>query len=241
MRILIALVTLFLLVLPAFGQTEARGPKTTSKAILPVLNEDEGKACVVTGDATSLLGAARGTPLPEPRQYTIFIGKGWTAEKTQSRKNTLSNLFGDPILIDPGLLADLGWTGVYTPRVAKEQLVEEEDPIADLRIQSILTKVVKSDPLATLAADNIYVIYLEPSMTPRLGLLVGSKHYRSYYNAVNIAGARLRYVVVPYEQNARTMASNALNGLIALVVQPDCSLVSMQKPLAPVKPMKDLL
>ena len=241
MRIAAALLAVFLVGLTIFGQSADPSQRTLSKAVHPVVNEDQGTACVVTDDTRSLLHVARGISVTEPRQYTIFLGKGWAAEKTQSRKAALSNLFADPDLIDPALLADLGWTGIYVPRVAKDQVIDQADPIADLRIQSILRNVVRSDPLAAPAGDNVYVIYLEPSLTPRLGTLVGSKHYSSYYNAVNIAGARLRYVVVPYEQNARTMATNALNGLIALVAQPNCSIASVQKTSPAVKPVKYLL
>ena len=223
MKTSIALFVLFLAAWPVLGQTDVAAERPAPKVTTPVLNEDAGKACVVTGDAFSLVDQSVGTPPGEPRQYSIFLGKGWLAEKTMARKNQLSNLFGDPSLMDPALLTRLGWTSIYAAKSYKEHLVKEVDPIPDLRIQSILSSIVSDDPLAAPVGDNVYIIYLDPGLSPRLGTLVGNKHYVSYYNAVNIADGRLRYVVVPYEQNPKTMASNALSGMIAVVFEPSCS------------------
>ena len=222
MKLIIALLVLFLTAWTTMSQSNVPADKTSSRVSVPVLNEDEGKACVVVGDAFSLVNSAA-TPPREPKQYSIFLGKGWLGDKTLSRKNQLSNLFGDPSFTDPGLLTQLGWNNIYGFKAYKEHLAAESDPLPDLRIQSILSSIVSSDPAAGEVGDNVYIIYLDPKLSPRLGTLVGSKHYVSYYNAVNIEDGRLRYVVVPYDNDPKTMAANALSGLIAMVFEPNCS------------------
>ena len=214
---------LVLLILLVVASTSlAQGSGTASRITMPVVNEDQGKACMIVGDPLSLLDKGSAV-VTEPRQFSLFLGNGWASERTQARKNDLANVFGDPSNVDPGILSKLGWGNIYGPKMYSEHLMAETDPVSDLKIQSILTGVVKNDPRLTSPADFIYVIYLGPGLSPRLGALVGSKRYPAYYNAVNTSGTRLRYVVVSYENNPKTMMTNALSGVIAIVFQPACS------------------
>src|SRR5437868_9666016 len=117
---------------------------------------------MVFGDTTSLMNAAGKNAAGGRKQYCIFLGRGWAADKVRTRENMLANLLSNGDLIRPDILAGLGWNNAYGAKGYMEQRVGDTGLIADLRIQSILTQVVKSDPAASLTDGTVYIIYLDP-------------------------------------------------------------------------------
>jgi hypothetical protein len=206
-----------LAILIAGGSVLAQTPSTMS-----VVNEDQGRACMVLGDTTFLLSTTEKNGFKPPQQYSIFLGHGWSAERVRPRESTLADLLSNTDLIRPEVLNSLGWIGAYSAKGQTEQLIDDTGLISDLRIQSLLTQIFKGNPAVPQPADSIYFIYLAPELVPRLGTLAAGKHFLAYYNAVNTNGSRLRYVVVPYDPNTKTMSRNALDALISVVLQPQC-------------------
>ncbi len=195
----------------------------TSSPTQSVVNEDRGRACIVVGN--TLPGMRGERSIVEPQQYSIFLGKGWAADSLRARESNLSNLLSNVSdTAQVGYLEQFGWKNLYSVSDYEEMLIDvgEGGFVSDLRIQSILSGMVTDTPIARRGGDTTYVIYLEPALTSTLGPIVGGKHYFAYYNALNRSGIRIRYVVVPYEENLRTAMRRALIGFISAVFQPDC-------------------
>ncbi len=217
---------ILLIVLASIAVTQAQvrdARKIASGPTQPVVNEDRGRACIVVG--STLPGRQSDTSIFEPQQYSIFLGKGWAADSLRAREPALSNLIpnaSDTIEFD--YLERFGWKSLYSANNYEEKLIDagEGGVVSDLQIQSVLSGIIKDNPAAKPGDDTVYVIYLEPALTSTLGPIVGGKHYFAYHNAFNRSDMRLRYVVVPYEENLRTAKRSALIGFISAVFQPDC-------------------
>lgn len=217
---------LLFIVLAAISVVRAQvgdSKKSASSPTRSVVNEDRGKACIILDN--TLPGKQGAKFIVEPKQYSIFLGKGWAADSLRARESTLSNLISSAAdTIPAGYFEQFGWNDLYSVNNYEEKLgdVGIEGVISDLQIQNVLADIIRDNAMAQPRDDTTYVIYLEPTLTSRLGPIVGGKHYLAYHNAFTTSGMRIRYVVVPYEENLRTTRRRALSGFISALLKPDC-------------------
>lgn len=190
-----------------------------------VTNEDRGRACAVFGDTLPLLKAGGKREIPEPHQYSVFVGKTWQTERLHARERELSNLLSADELVGLEVLDTLGWRDLYAPKGYEERPIDvaTAGTISDLKIQSILRDVVKGAVPDLSAAGTIVVVYLEPGLSVKLGTMLGGKHFSTYHNEFNRAGKAIRYVVVPYDPSLKTAAERGLAGFVSAVLDPGCS------------------
>ncbi len=217
---------LLLIVFAAISVVQAQvrdAKKLPSGPTQAVTNEDRGRACIVVGDTLPVRQSDKS--IFEPHQYSIFLGKGWAADALRARESVLSNLISnasDTIELD--FFERSGGKSLYSVNNYEEKLIDvgEGGVVSDLQIQSGLSGIINDNPVARPGDDTIYVIYLEPALTSALGPIVGGKHYFAYHNAFNRSDARVRYLVVPFEENLRTARRRALIGFISAVFQSGC-------------------
>jgi hypothetical protein len=192
----------------------------------PVVNEDRGIAYIIplNTDPLTSRSAQKGNPIAEPQQHSIFLGRCWQTEKLRDRELQLANLMSN--MTDPVRLAALAKRGVKNTFEANDFQerpidLENRDHVSDLQIQSILRSMLRDNPVQHSRFSTIYVVYLDSTLQSTLADLIGGKHYAAYYNAFNVAGNRIRYLVVPYQSDLKTAYEVSLSGFLYAVLNPD--------------------
>jgi hypothetical protein len=220
---------LILSLLFAAGTLRAQQPEDKTPAndgVQAVLDDDGGRAFIVNSKLKSLTQLKRlpgATTLTAPQQYTIFLGSRWATPSLRAREAKLSNLLAS-IQNQPDLnkLNNLGINNLYGPTDSQEVLVQfkDDDKLSDIGVKTILAGLVGDGSLPEADRTTIYVIFLQPDLRSTLGPLTGRKHYLAYHQFLNVDGARLHYVVVPYEPDVDTAKAIALRALVAAALNP---------------------
>src|SRR2546423_10529389 len=184
----------------------------------PVPNDDGGKAFIIERSMRPLtgLGATPKGAISEPQQYSIFAGSGWTEATLRERKTAFGSLLAnvsDGSTIE--VLQALGIKNRIGPTINFEQTDIGGGVFRDLDAQRLLANLIDSGEIGRPNGRTVYVIFLDSSLQSSLGSLTSGKHYVAYYTAFTIAGARVRYVVVPFESDAAKGYEIALRAFVA--------------------------
>jgi hypothetical protein len=219
----------------AFSQQAARTVDRPEEPNL-VFDDDGGKVQFVPAD---LSAAAEkkfhgGAVMTQVRQVSIFLGSGWADSQVRERQSTLRDVAagnaGAPTAGAPTAGAPMA--GAMTAGAAMAELrqhkirtasaaphVEDfadlsKTTLNDLDIQRRLSAMLESKAIPAPAASTVYVVFLAPEVSSTLGGLKAGTDYLAYHNVVNLEAGEIRYVVVPFHQNAgdhRTAAARAFS------------------------------
>ncbi len=181
-----------------------------------VLNEDGGRAYIVRPAAAPLIGIIKpgGPSVGDLQQHSIFLGSGWADSALRAREPRLGSLLAnirDQAQRDE--IAQAGVNNLFGPTLSMEKPdVAGQRSISDLEIQGILSNILKDGPRPN--AGSIYMVFLDPTFSSTLGPLVADKHYIAYHAFFNAAGAKVHYVVVPYQPDSQGGYQIALRALV---------------------------
>jgi len=185
-----------------------------------VTNEDGGRAFIIEKKSQATF-ARTGRAVAEPQQYSLFLGSGWTTPGVRARQSQLGNLLvniSDQVTITA--LAHRGIKSRFGPTFSREKLDQPSDKIRDLDIQAVLEALLMDGTLPRPNQATIYVVFLAPEIQSSLGTMTAGKHYAAYHNFYNAGGARLHYVVVPFEEDSDFAYQIALRAFIAAALNP---------------------
>jgi hypothetical protein len=205
-------------------QPEEKAP--VNDGIQAVRDDDGGKAFIVNSKLKSLSELRRlngGATLQAPQQYTIFLGSRWATPELRARESKLNKLLSSvQNQKDISKLNNLGINNLFGPTYSQEVLTqfETDEKLSDINMRTILAGLVNAGGLPKTEQSTIYVVFLQPDLRSTLGTLTGRKHYLAYHQFVNVAGARLHYVVVPFEPDLDTAKAIALRALVAAALNP---------------------
>lgn len=216
--------TMFLAIaLLSFGVSAQQQPKPLAvSADQAVANDDRGEAFILTRDQQPLSAFrhVRKAPMSEPQQFSIFAGKDWSttlhARETQLQ-NLLANLDSEA---DLAALEELGIKDRFGPAFNVERPDVAPGTLSDLDAQRMLAAMLAEGALPRPNARTILVIFLDANLQSTLGSLAAGKHYAAYHSAFNFDGARIRYVVVPYESDPAIGYQLALRAFLAAALKP---------------------
>jgi len=188
-----------------------------------VMNDDRGRAFIIERDSApwSALGNRSRNPISEPQQYSIFLGSGWGTPVLRAREPELANLLAN--LRDQATLNALNESGIknlFGPTSSREKLDDLAGNISDLDIQTLLGNMLKDGSLPPPNANTIYVVFLDPELRSTLGGMFAGKHYAAYHNFLNVSGAKLHYVVMPFESDRKAANQIAFRALVAAALNP---------------------
>jgi hypothetical protein len=185
-----------------------------------VFDDDGGKAQIVPADL-SVTGEKKfhgGEVMKSAQQISIFLGSGWGDREVRSRETSLLDLGAT----HASHLAELQTNKVKLVRAA--QGVEDfadlsKTRVNDLTIQRKLADMLAAKTIPQPDPNAIYVIYLAPGINSTLGAHKAGADYAAYHNYVHLDAGEVRYVVVPFHQDAnhhgaaaaRAFADTALN------------------------------
>lgn len=91
----------------------------------------------------------------------------------------------------------------------------------DLDLQSMLDRAIENGSLPSRNDDTIYVLYLSPAISSTLGEKSAGTDYASYHSHFHSHDVNVRYVVVPFHENANVMNDAAAASVIRAIINPD--------------------
>ncbi len=189
-----------------------------------VINEDGGRSFLIRPAAAPLNGVVKpgNAVVEELQQHSIFLGSHWAESARRARESELGSLLG--YIGDHAQMDELNQAGIrnlYGATTSQERLdVVSDRDISDLEIQSVLAAMFKEGSLPRPEAGAIYVVYLDPGLHSTLGVLSGGKHYVAYHGFLNTSGARVHYVVVPFQADSKAAYQTALRALVVAALNP---------------------
>jgi len=206
---------LIFLIVIAIAAT-ARAQERLDESQEAVTNDDGGKAFIVKMFQLSSAVKFGQSIYGDIEQHSIFLGSGWADTDLRAREPELSKLLlniREHFQVDESE----GW-GIknrFAPTFSQEKLdISGDRNVSDLEIQRVLAEMFKEGTLPPPRVGAIYVIYLDPGLHSTLGALVAEKHYQAYHAFFNAAGARVHYVVVPYQSDLQAARQIALRAFM---------------------------
>jgi len=217
------LCTLFLAGL--FATQVMTAQKAAKPADLPapttnfISDDDGGVVQIVPTDLTPA-GPRKANAAPvmkSVQQVSIFLGSAWAEQNVRSREAALSDLTGH------AHLAPLQNNNVSVLPAAPsvEDFVDlSKAPVNDLAIQHKLVEMIESKAIPAPDASTVFVVFLAPGVKSTVGIHTAGTHFAAYHNLVHVEAGELRYVVVPFNENANHQAAAASLALVNAVFNP---------------------
>jgi len=198
------------------GQKPAETPAAKAGFIA---DEDGGFTEIVPVDPSTQAPRVTGA-VPAMRsiqQVSVFLGSAWGAAQVRPRHSRLRDLNA------AGRPADLRNHSVEVLPAAP--LVEDfsdlsRAPIGDLAVQAKLAEMLKTGALPAPGANTVYVVFLAPGIQSTLGAGRAGVDYSAYHNLLHVAEGAIRYVVVPFNENADRHSAAASQALVSTVFNP---------------------
>ena|ERR1700722_77583 len=136
------------------------------------------------------------------QQVSVFLGANWGDQQVRSRQSVLIDLAADRS--NPNLAELRNHSVKVIPAAAKVEDFSDlsKSTVNDLTIQRRLVEMLSNHVIPTPAANTIYVIFLAPGITSTLGTSKAVKDYWAYHNLLHADVGEVRYVVVPFHQDA---------------------------------------
>ncbi|HWZ44115.1 MAG TPA: hypothetical protein VNW97_11595 [Candidatus Saccharimonadales bacterium] len=183
-------------------------------------DDDGGLVQIVPADFTAATGAdsVKATAvLKSVQQVSIFLGRAWAEQKVRSREVALSDLSSHPHM------ATLRQNNIGLQPAAPD--VEDftdfsKTTVNDLAIQHKLVEMLQSKALPAPDASTVFVIFLAPGIKSTIGAHTSGTHFAAYHNLVHVEAGELRYVVVPFNENADRQAAAASLAIVETVFNP---------------------
>jgi hypothetical protein len=218
-RLALLIVVLGMFLLPASQSAAAQSLDRPPEPNM-VFDDDGGKTQIVPADLS--VAAEKkfhgGEVMKSVQQVSIFLGSGWGDRQVRARETALLDLGAT----HAAHLAELQANKVSLVRAA--QPVEDfadltKTRINDLTIQRKLADMLSGKVIPQPTPNIVYVIYLAPGINSTLGAHKGGADYAAYHNYVHLDAGEVRYVVVPFHQDAdhhgtaaaRAFSDTALN------------------------------
>jgi len=184
-----------------------------------VADEDGGFTEIVPADPSAQPPRATGTApaMKSLQQVSIFLGSAWGDAQVRPRQSRLRDLAA------AGRPAELRNHSVEV--VPAAPLVEDfsdlsRAPVGDLAIQARLAEMLKTGAIPAPGANTVYVVFLAPGIQSTLGASKAGVDYSAYHNLLHTAAGEIRYVVVPFNDNADRHSAAASQALVSTVFNP---------------------
>src|SRR5207248_1444206 len=117
--------------------------------------------------------------------------------------------------VDQPSLGGYGVKNVYAPSEYQEQSFDfsPDRIISDLQIRSALEEMFRTGMVRRPDANTVYVVFLPPGVTSKLGEMIGGKHFTAYHNFFHAEEGEVHYAVVPFEPDVKLVKQSAARAL----------------------------
>jgi hypothetical protein len=205
MKRLICVLLLAVLTTGVFALQQGGKPANPPAPKANFVGDDDGGLTEIVPADPSAWGtrpAGAAPVMKSVQQVSIFLGSNWVDQQVRSRQTVLLDLAEDRS--NPGL-AELRSHGVkLVPAAAKVEDFGDlsKSTVNDLTIQRKLVEMFANHVIPAPAANTIYVVFLAPGISSTLGTSKAGTDYWAYHNLLHADVGEVRYVVVPFHQDA---------------------------------------
>jgi len=160
-----------------------------------------------------------GAVVREPLVEIVLVG-AWDSPALQSRAKTLRRAF-DSLSASDAFTAmhDRGVKATALPITTRT--LEGSAKMNDLSVQRVIDRSIESGSLPSRDENTIYVLFLSPQIASTLGEKHASTDYASYHSHFQTHDVNVRYVVVPFDDDVKSMNDAAAASVIRAIVNPD--------------------
>jgi len=217
------LCTLFLAGL--FATQVVTAQKAVKPADLPApttnfISDDDGGIVQVVPTNLAAPGPRKAHAAPvmkSVQQVSIFLGSAWADEKVRPREAALSDLTGHAHLVE----LQNSHATILSVAPSVEDFTDLKDPVNDLAVQRKLVDMLESKTIPAPDASTIFVVFLAPGVKSSVGTHTAGVDYAAYHNLIHGEAGELRYVVVPFHENAGHQVAAASLALVETVFNPN--------------------
>lgn len=180
-------------------------------------DDDGGMVQIVPADAPAVAPAkAQVAPVMKSmRQVSVFLGTAWAEPVARSRERVLADL-SDRL----GELQNNNVTLLPASASVEDFSDLTKTTINDLVIQRKLTEMLNNKALPAPKSGTIYVVFLGAGIKSSVGGHKAGVDYAAYHSLIHTEAGEVRYVVVPFNENAERQAAAASRALIQTVFNP---------------------
>lgn len=177
-------------------------------------NDDDSQVQILpTASAIARARQHGDAEICNPRQYAVFLGRGWADPANLSREKRLEQV---RVAVKAPAICGTGKSGKVRLEV---RALAGAVTLSDLDIQAQLDALLRSGTLAPPTRDTLYVIYLAPEVRSTLGAVAGGEDYLAFENHFHASQGEIRYIVVPFDtdldREVRTATRALLRAMIA--------------------------
>jgi len=212
---------LLLVVFPAGILMAQQAPAGMAAQPNFVFDDDGGAVQIVPADLTGADAKKfhGGAVMTSVQQVSVFLGSAWGDPKIRARETTLLDLArnGGP------QFADLSKHDV---RILAAGAVHEDFSdlshvqLNDLVVQHKLADMLASKSVSAPRAGTVYLVFLAPGVSSSLGGHKPGTDYAAYHNFFHLQAGEVRYVVVPFSENATAQQAAAARALVDTALSP---------------------
>jgi hypothetical protein len=198
------------------------GKILTEKPGLAVASDDDGGRVELyhRSHAARDLEFHGGPIVREPLVEVVFVGDSWSTPKLQSRAAALRAAVDHVSATDSFAgTRDCGMKATALPITTRH--LAGTAKMNDLHMQGMIDKAMRAGSLPSRDENTIYLIFLAPDIDSTLGDRHPVTDYASYHSHFHTQDVNVRYVVVPFDTDAKLMSDAAAASLIRAIVNPD--------------------
>jgi hypothetical protein len=161
-----------------------------------------------------------GAVVRDPVVEILFVGDSWSKPELQARAAALRGAVDHVNATD-------AFIGTHERGVRASSLAITTRRLAgsakmnDLHLQSAIDKAMQSGSLPSRDENTVYILFLAPDIASTLGDRRAGTDYASYHSHFHAQDVNVRYVVVPFDADAKSMGDAAAASLIRAIVNPD--------------------
>jgi hypothetical protein len=161
-----------------------------------------------------------GAVVRDPVVEILYVGDSWSKPELQARAAALR------AAVDH-VNASEAFIGTHERGVRASSLaittrrLSGSAKMNDLHLQSAIDKAMQSGSLPSRDENTVYILFLAPDIDSTLGDHRAGADYASYHSHFHAQDVNVRYVVVPYDADAKVMGDAASASLIRAIVNPD--------------------
>ena len=161
-----------------------------------------------------------GAIVREPLVELLFVGSLWETPQMKTRAESLRRAIDHLSASDAfNATHDRGVKTTALPITTR--FLEGGVKMNDLHLQVLIDKAMSKGSLPSRDENTIYVLFLAPDIESSLGDHHAGSDYASYHSHFHTQDVNVRYVVVPFDTDNKSMSDAAGVSLIRAILNPD--------------------
>ena len=181
-------------------------PPDGRRISITILTDDDDGRVEAYRRGDIIAGPAGAASIRDPQFHLLFIGS-WNP----SARDAVASQIAHVSMPD----------GVKPAAIAGSRDIGARATLNDLQIQEAIDSAMRDGTLPSRDPNTVYIVLLGPGVKSTLGAAHAGAEYDSYHSHFNAHETNVRYVVVPWNDDAAVMHDAAANSALRAVVNPD--------------------